>query len=95
MDFISFLYEQETYILNAPILTIILHDSFCQNYWVYLTIFSIDRKTNKLLSHSYRVVINHQKRGDWKHLGAWLVLVINDNVILYVTNVCFAEQMVG
>jgi hypothetical protein len=27
----------------------------------------------------------------WKHLGPWLVLVINDNVILYVTNVCFAE----
>jgi hypothetical protein len=27
----------------------------------------------------------------WKHLGLWLVLVINDNVILYVTNVCFAE----
>jgi hypothetical protein len=24
-----------------------------------------------------------------------LVLVINDNVILYVTNVCFAEQMVS
>jgi hypothetical protein len=29
--------------------------------------------------------------GEWKHLGPWLVLVINDNVILYVTNVCFAE----
>jgi hypothetical protein len=28
---------------------------------------------------------------DWKHLGPWLVLVINDNVMLYVTNVCFAE----
>jgi hypothetical protein len=27
----------------------------------------------------------------WKHLGPRLVLVINDNVILYVTNVCFAE----
>jgi hypothetical protein len=27
----------------------------------------------------------------WKHLGLWLVLVINDNVMLYVTNVCFAE----
>jgi hypothetical protein len=27
----------------------------------------------------------------WKHLGPWLVLVINDNVMLYVTNVCFAE----
>jgi hypothetical protein len=27
----------------------------------------------------------------WKHLGPWLVLVINDNVVLYVTNVCFAE----
>ena len=25
------------------------------------------------------------------HLGPWLVLVINDNVMLYVTNVCFAE----
>ena len=30
-------------------------------------------------------------KGEWKHLGPWLVLVINDNVILYVTNVCFAE----
>ena len=28
-------------------------------------------------------------------LGPWLVLVINDNVRLYVTNVCFAEQMVS
>jgi hypothetical protein len=27
----------------------------------------------------------------WKHLGPWLVLVINDNVVLYVTNVCFAQ----
>jgi hypothetical protein len=27
----------------------------------------------------------------WKHLGPWLVLVINDNLMLYVTNVCFAE----
>jgi hypothetical protein len=25
----------------------------------------------------------------------WLVLVINDNIRLYVTNVCFAEQMVS
>jgi hypothetical protein len=31
MDFIPFLYEQETYIVYAPILTILLHDSFCQN----------------------------------------------------------------
>jgi hypothetical protein len=31
----------------------------------------------------------------WKHLGPWLVLVINDNVILYVTNMSFAEQMVS
>jgi hypothetical protein len=30
-----------------------------------------------------------------RHLGPWLVLVINDNVILYVTNVCFAETMVS
>jgi hypothetical protein len=34
MDFISFLYEQETYVVCAPILTILLHASFCQNYWV-------------------------------------------------------------
>jgi hypothetical protein len=27
---------------------------------------------------------------DSKHLGPWLVLVINDNVRLLVTNVCFA-----
>jgi hypothetical protein len=32
MDFISFLYEQETYVVYAPILTILLHASFCQNY---------------------------------------------------------------
>ena len=91
MDFISCLCEQETYVVYALILPILLHDFLCQTYWVWLTIFTIDRKTNKLLSHSCRVVINHQKWGDWKHLGHWLVLVINDNVILYVTNVCFAE----
>jgi hypothetical protein len=32
MDFISFLYEQETYVVYAPILTILLHTPFCQNY---------------------------------------------------------------
>jgi hypothetical protein len=32
MDLISFLYEQETYVVCAPILTILLHASFCQNY---------------------------------------------------------------
>jgi hypothetical protein len=31
MDFISYLYEQETYVVYALILTILLHDSFCQN----------------------------------------------------------------
>jgi hypothetical protein len=31
MDFISFLYEQETYVVYAPMLTILLHDFFCQN----------------------------------------------------------------
>jgi hypothetical protein len=31
----------------------------------------------------------------WKHLGPWLVLVINDNIRLYVTNMCFVEQMVS
>jgi hypothetical protein len=25
----------------------------------------------------------------------WLVLVINDNIRLYVTNVCFTDQMVS
>jgi hypothetical protein len=29
------------------------------------------------------------------HLGSLLVLVINDNIRLHVTNVCFAEQMVS
>jgi hypothetical protein len=29
--------------------------------------------------------------GEQKHLGPWLVLMINDNVMLYVTNACFAE----
>jgi hypothetical protein len=29
-----------------------------------------------------------------KHLGPWLVLVINDNIRLYVTSVCFAEKIV-
>jgi hypothetical protein len=32
IDFISFLYEQETYVVYAPILIILLHASFCQNY---------------------------------------------------------------
>jgi hypothetical protein len=32
IDFISFLYEQETYVVYAPILIILLHTSFCQNY---------------------------------------------------------------
>jgi hypothetical protein len=32
IDFISFLYEQETYVIYAPILIILLHVSFCQNY---------------------------------------------------------------
>jgi hypothetical protein len=67
----------------------------CQTYWVSLSIFSIDRKTNKSLSHSCRVVINHQKGGDWKHLGPWFVLVISDNIRLYVTNMCFVEQMLS
>jgi hypothetical protein len=66
--------------------------SFCQkvlsitNHLLYWQKFQ-----NKLLSQSCRVVINHQKRGDWKHLDPWLVLVINENVILHETNVCFAE----
>jgi hypothetical protein len=30
MDFNSFLYEQETYVVYALILTILLHDFFCQ-----------------------------------------------------------------
>jgi hypothetical protein len=28
-------------------------------------------------------------------LRPWLVLVINDNTILYVTNMCFAETIVS
>jgi hypothetical protein len=32
MDFISLLYEQETYVVYAPILTILLHASFYQDY---------------------------------------------------------------
>jgi hypothetical protein len=32
MDFISFLYEQETYVVYAHILTTLLHASFGQNY---------------------------------------------------------------
>jgi hypothetical protein len=32
VDFISFVYEQETYVVYAPILIIILHALFCQNY---------------------------------------------------------------
>jgi hypothetical protein len=31
MDFISFLYKQETYVVYVPILTILLHDFFYQN----------------------------------------------------------------
>ena len=63
-----------------------------KDYWVQLTIFSIDRTFKTNYSHNTcRVVINHRKGGDWKHLGPWLVLVINDNIMLYVTNVCFAE----
>jgi hypothetical protein len=31
MDFISFLYEQETYVVYTLILTILLHDFFYQN----------------------------------------------------------------
>jgi hypothetical protein len=31
MDFILFLYEQETYVVYVPKLTILLHDFFCQN----------------------------------------------------------------
>jgi hypothetical protein len=34
MDFISLLYEQETYVMYAPILTILLHASICQDYWI-------------------------------------------------------------
>jgi hypothetical protein len=30
MDFISYLYEQETYVVYVLILTIILHDFFCE-----------------------------------------------------------------
>jgi hypothetical protein len=32
MDFISFLYEQETYVVYAPIFIILLHVSFCQKF---------------------------------------------------------------
>jgi hypothetical protein len=32
MDFISYLYEQETYVVYVPILTILLHAYFCQDY---------------------------------------------------------------
>jgi hypothetical protein len=34
MDFISFIYEQETYVVYVPILTTLLHASFYQNYCV-------------------------------------------------------------
>jgi hypothetical protein len=34
-------------------------------------------------------------RRRFKESRPWLVLVINDNVIFYVTYVCFAEQMVS
>jgi hypothetical protein len=92
IDLISLLYEQGTYDLYALILIIMLHTLSVKDYWVQLTIFSIDRNFKTNYSHkSYRVVINHQKGGDGKHLGPWMVLVINDNVMLYVTNVCFAE----
>ena len=92
IDLISLLYEQETYDVYALIPIIMPHTLSVKDYWVQLTIFSIDRNFKTNYSHkTCRVVINHQKGGDWKHLGPWLVLVINDNVILYVTNVCFAE----
>jgi hypothetical protein len=88
----TFICEQETYDVYALIHIIMLHTFSVKDYWVQLTIFSIDRNFNTNYSHkTCRVVINHQKGGDWKHLGPWLVLVINDNVMLYVTNVCFAE----
>jgi hypothetical protein len=38
-----------------------------------------------------RALLRISHRLQWKHLDPWLVLVINDNVILYVPNVCFAE----
>jgi hypothetical protein len=44
------------------------------------------------LPHSQLLIIDsHIVHTKWKHLGPWLVLVINDNIILYVTNVCFVE----
>jgi hypothetical protein len=88
----TFIYEQETYDVYALIPIIMLHTFAVKDYWVQLTIFSTDRNFKTNYSHkSCRVVINHQKGRDWKHLGPWLVLVINDNVMLYVTNVCFTE----
>jgi hypothetical protein len=78
----AYTYYSITWLFLSNLLSITNH----LHYW---------QKTNKLLSHSCRVVINHQKGGDWKHLGPWLVLVINDNIRLYVTNVCFAEEMVS
>jgi hypothetical protein len=83
--------NKETYDVYALIPIIMLHTLSVKDYWVQLTIFSIDRNFKTNYSHKSWVVINHQKEGDWKHLGPWLVLVINDNVMLYVTNVCFAE----
>jgi hypothetical protein len=44
MDFISFLYEQETYVVYAPILTILLHASFCQNTLTLVGLSSITKK---------------------------------------------------
>jgi hypothetical protein len=88
----SLLYEQESYDVYALTLIIMVHILSVKDYWVQLTILSIDRIFKTNYSHkTCRVFINHQKGGDWKHLGPWLVLVINDNVVLYVTNVCFAE----
>jgi hypothetical protein len=91
MDFISYLYEQETYVVYALILTILSHNFFCQICWVSLTIFSIDRKTNKLLSHSCRVIINHQKGGDWKHLGPWCVALL----VWFLAKLIFSSHTIG
>jgi hypothetical protein len=63
MDFISYLCEQETYVVYVLILTILLHDFFCQTCWVSLTIFTIDRKTNKL-SHTLVGLSSITKKGE-------------------------------
>jgi hypothetical protein len=47
MDFISCLCEQETYVVYALILPILLHDLFYQTYSVSLTIFSTDKKNKQ------------------------------------------------